>query len=105
MADLRPDSPTFGEVDTFELDSTKMLFIPSGIGNGFQAISDEDVLYCYCTAGVWSADKAYSGQYIAINYADADLAIEWPLQDDEQIVSLKDQSNKTMREVFPEKYA
>lgn len=103
MVDLREDSPTFGQVESFELDSTKMLFIPSGIGNGFQAISDEDVLYCYCTAGVWSAEKAYSGQYIAINYADPDLNIQWPLLD-QKIVSVKDESNKTMRESFPEKY-
>jgi dTDP-4-dehydrorhamnose 3,5-epimerase/reductase len=101
MADLRTDSPTFGQVDTFELDETKMLFIPKGVGNGFQALSDE-VLYCYCTAGVWSADKAYSGQYVAINYADSDLNIEWPLLD--KIVSLKDEQNPTLRETFPEKF-
>lgn len=103
MTDLRPDSKTFGQTDCFELDNTKMLFIPSGIGNGFQAISEEDVLYCYCTAGVWSAEKAYSGQYVAINYADPDLAIDWPITDG-AIVSLKDKSNKTMREAFPEQY-
>lgn len=101
MVDLRKDSPTFGQVDSFELDETKMLYIPNGIGNSFQALSD-DVLYCYCTAGVWSADKAYSGQYIAINYADPDLNIQWPIK--ETIVSLKDQQNPTMREVFPEKF-
>lgn len=103
MTDLRPNSPTFGQVDTFELDSTKMLFIPSGVGNGFQVISDEDVLYAYCTAGVWSADKAYSGQYVAINYADPDLNIQWPLLD-QKIVSVKDEANKSIREWFPEKF-
>lgn len=105
MVDLRAGSKTFGEVDTFELDNTKMLFIPNGVGNAFQAVSDEDVLYCYCVTGVWSADKAYSGQYIAVNYADPDLAIQWPLGPDQQIVSLKDQANKTMRELFPERFA
>ncbi len=103
MTDLRKDSNTFGQVDTFELDSTKMLYIPSGIGNGFQVTSDEDVLYCYCTAGVWSADKAYSGQYVAVHYADPDLAIDWPLFD-QKIVSVKDEANKTIREWFPEKF-
>lgn len=102
MADLRPESETFGQVDSFELDNTKMLFIPKGVGNGFQALSDE-VLYCYCVSGVWSADKAYSGQYVAVNYADPDLNIQWPIK--EQIVSLKDQQNPTLRQAFPEKFA
>lgn len=105
MVDLRTDSATFGQVETFELDNTKMLFIPNGVGNAFQAISGEDVLYCYCVTGLWSADKAYSGQYVAVNYADPDLNIQWPIGADRQIVSLKDQANKTMRELFPEKYS
>lgn len=104
MVDLRTDSPTFGQVDSFELDNSKMLFIPKGIGNAFQAISDEEVIYCYCTAGVWSAEKAYSGQYVAVNYADPDLDIKWPIGPEGQIVSLKDKANKSMRELFPEKF-
>jgi dTDP-4-dehydrorhamnose 3,5-epimerase/reductase len=105
MVDLRKDSATFGQVDNFELGNNQMLFIPNGVGNGFQAISDEDVIYCYCVSGVWSADKAYSGQYVAINYADPDLNIAWPIGKDDQIVSLKDQQNPTMREVFPEHFS
>ena len=104
MVDLRSDSPTFGQVDSFELGQNQMLFIPKGVGNGVQAISDEDVDYVYCVTGVWSADKAYSGQYLAINYADPDLNIHWPIEKDGQIVSLKDQQNPTMRETFPEKF-
>ncbi len=102
MVDLRKESPTFGQVDSFELNYMQMLFIPNGVGNAFQAISDEEVVYCYCVTGIWSAEKAYSGQYVAVNYADPDLNIHWPIGKDEQIVSLKDQQNKTMRELFPE---
>jgi len=104
MVDLRSDSKTFGQVDTFELDSSQMLFIPKGVGNGVQAISDEDVDYVYCVTGVWSADKAYSGQYLAINFADKDLGIKWPIGSEGWIVSLKDQQNPSMRQVFPEKF-
>lgn len=105
MVDLRENSETFGEVDTFELDNTKMLFIPKGVGNGVQAISEEDVNYVYCVTGVWSAEKAYSGQYIAVNYADPDLNIHWAISGDKQIVSLKDSQNKSMRELFPARFA
>lgn len=104
MVDLRPDSQTFGQVETLQLDCNKMLFIPKGVGNGVQAISDEDVDYVYCVTGIWSAEKAYSGQYIAINYADKDLNIQWPISGGQEIVSLKDQQNPTMRETFPEKF-
>lgn len=104
MVDLRQDSATFGQVDTFELRPDQMLFIPKGVGNGVQAVSDEDVDYVYCVTGVWSAEKAYSGQYLAINFADPDLNIQWPIGKDGWIVSLKDQQNPTMRETFPEKF-
>lgn len=104
MTDLRADSKTFGQVDTFELADKQMLFIPKGVGNGFQAISDEEVIYVYCVTGVWSAEKAYSGQYVAINFADPDLNIQWPIGAEERIVSLKDQQNPTMRQTFPEKF-
>ena len=104
MVDLRRESKTFGEVDTFELDNKNMLFIPKGVGNGVQAISEDDVLYVYCVTGIWSAEKAYSGQYIAISYKDPDLSIQWPIGPEGQIVSLKDKHNPSMREVFPEKF-
>lgn len=105
MVDLREDSETFGQVDSFEMDNTQMLFIPKGVGNAVQAISDEEVIYIYCVTGVWSAEKAYSGQYVAVNYADPDLNIQWPIGKDGQIVSLKDQQNKFMRELFPKRYS
>lgn len=104
MVDLRPGSKTFGHVDSFELDNTKMLFIPKGVANSFQVISDEDVLYCYCVTEIWSAKTAYSGGYIAVHYADPDLNIQWPISGGKEIVSIKDQQNKTMRELYPERY-
>lgn len=104
MVDLRTDSETFGKVDSFTLTPAQMLYVPSGIGNAFQAVSDEDVLYCYCVSDVWSPEKAYSGSYIAVNYADPDLDIAWPILGGKEIVSIKDKQNKTMRELFPEKY-
>jgi dTDP-4-dehydrorhamnose 3,5-epimerase len=104
MVDLREDSKTFGQVDSFKLHNNQMLFIPSGVGNGFQAISDEEVIYCYCVTGIWSAEKAYSGQYVAVNYADPDLNIQWPIRDGKEIISNKDKLNKGMRELFPERF-
>jgi dTDP-4-dehydrorhamnose 3,5-epimerase len=104
MVDLRTDSQTFGKVETFELSPKQMLFIPKGVGNGVQAISDEDVDYVYCVTGIWSAEKAYSGQYLAVNFGDPDLNIQWPIGANGWIVSLKDQQNPSMRQIFPDKF-
>ncbi len=104
MVDLRKDSSTFAQVEKFELDPAQMLYIPKGVGNGLQAISEEDVDYVYCVTGVWSAEKAYSGQYLAINFNDPDLNIDWPIGADKWIVSLKDRQNPSMQQTFPEKY-
>jgi dTDP-4-dehydrorhamnose 3,5-epimerase len=102
ISDIRPDSPTYGEVETFELTSNQALFLPKGLGNAFQAMTDVD--YCYFVTGLWSADTAYTGGYVQIRFNDEDLAIDWPIQGNEQIVSIKDRQNPSLRETYPEKY-
>jgi dTDP-4-dehydrorhamnose 3,5-epimerase/reductase len=98
---LRTESATFGKVETFELDQSQALYLPKGVGNSFQALTD-DVAYVYLVTGLYDKDKAFSGGYIAINYSDPDLEIPWPIA--EAIVSDKDQKNPTLREAFPEKF-
>ena len=43
MADVRPDSPTFGQWDAYELtpDNGRALFLPEGVAHGYQALCDE----------------------------------------------------------------
>lgn len=103
ISDLRPDSATFGVVETFELDQHKALFLPKGMGNSFQALTDE-VAYVYLVTGEWSRELADKKQYLAVVYNDPDLAIDWPIKGEAQIVSDKDQAAPTLREVFPEKF-
>lgn len=48
--DARPESPTFGEVHTCTLEVGRQVFVPRGVCNGFQALSDETQdLYCFGT--------------------------------------------------------
>jgi dTDP-4-dehydrorhamnose 3,5-epimerase len=91
--DLRPESPTFGQFETFELDDHKILFVPQGFGNGFQAL--EDSLYMYLVNGRWSPEVKYN----LVSYKDPDLNIKWPLWE-ERIVSPKDEGHPPLREVF-----
>jgi dTDP-4-dehydrorhamnose 3,5-epimerase len=46
--DLRHDSPTKGTVFTVKLTKGVQVFVPKGVGNGFQSVSAEPSQYLYC---------------------------------------------------------
>ena len=81
--DMRPESPTFGKWEFYDLDakSNKMVYIPTGFAHGFLAL--EDSIFSYkCTAGY---NKESEGGII---WNDPQLQIEWPI--DQPNVSEKD---------------
>ncbi|MGF7214681.1 dTDP-4-dehydrorhamnose 3,5-epimerase [Spirosoma lacussanchae] len=92
--DLRPDSPTFGQYETFLLDArlANMAYIPEGFAHGFVAL--EDSIFSYKCTNVYNK-AAESG----IRWDDPDLNIDWGVSN--PIVSEKDQELKLLREVFP----
>ncbi|MFA9430156.1 dTDP-4-dehydrorhamnose 3,5-epimerase family protein [Egicoccus sp. AB-alg2] len=99
VADVRPDSPTFGEVRTFDLgDGAEpcRLFVAAGLANAYCAHGDEDVDYLYDVTAEWrpDADKR------ALAWDDPDLAVTWPVS--EPLVSAADRANPTLRERFPD---
>jgi len=75
IVDLRPDSLTFRNWESFELRGTEQtsLYIPSGCAHGFQALTEPaDVSY--------RIDRAHDpAEDIAIAFDDAELGIPWPL--------------------------
>jgi dTDP-4-dehydrorhamnose 3,5-epimerase len=73
--DIRPESPTFGQWEFYELDGkiNKMVYIPEGFAHGFLAL--EDSIFSYkCTAGY---NKESEGGII---WNDPVLNIEWPVE-------------------------
>jgi len=76
--DARRHSPTFGRVVTAELAVGDQMFVPAGVCNGFQAISEEGCQYLYCFSVEWTPDMAA----VAVNPLDPDLAIPWPVRVD-----------------------
>ena len=74
LVDARPDSPTFGRIESFRLDDETFatLYVPPGLLHGFQALTDlADVCY--------RIDREHDpAEDIAVRYDDTDLAIEWP---------------------------
>jgi dTDP-4-dehydrorhamnose 3,5-epimerase len=99
IVDIRPDSKTFGKIETFTFDETKprALFIPKGLANSICVVGTKPVHYFYLV------DKYYDGSdTTAIAWDDPDLNIDWPVKD--PIISERDKNNSTLREAFPEKF-
>jgi dTDP-4-dehydrorhamnose 3,5-epimerase len=84
--DLRRESPTFGEVFTFEIDSNKLnsVWVPVGFAHAFQSMADE-VLVLYSTTALFNPQLSRS-----INPLDDSLPIRWPISN--PVLSEKDAS-------------
>ena len=98
LVDVRPDSPTFGQWEGFELsdENMHMLYCPIGFAHGFCVVSAvADVIYKQSN---YYADESERG----IAYDDADVGIEWPLPTAELIPSARDASAPKLGEIIAE---
>ncbi|WP_427007108.1 sugar nucleotide-binding protein [Pseudarthrobacter sp. H2] len=95
--DLR-EGPSFGAVFTAELDPSQAIFIPRGVGNGFQTLAD-NTAYTYLVNDHWSADA--QGQYTFLNLADETADIPWPVPLERAELSDKDKAHPRLAEVAP----
>ena len=92
LVDLRPKSPTFKGIETFEMgeQSEVGVYIPPGVGHGFYALTQAVMTYL--------VDQEFDGSdEFGVAYDDASLAIAWP--DGERIVSDRDQSNPKLADI------
>jgi len=75
IVDLRPDSPTYRNWESFELrdDEQVSLYVPAGCAHGFQALTGPaDVSY--------GIDRPHDpSEDVTIAFDDPELAIPWPL--------------------------
>lgn len=99
IADIRPDSPTFGEARTFMLGDPPhgervRLFISEGLANSFCTLGEQPVDYLYDVSDYWRPDVSKP----SVAWDDPDLAVDWPLAD--PILSEADAANPTLRELF-----
>jgi dTDP-4-dehydrorhamnose 3,5-epimerase len=93
--DLRKGD-SFGKVLTIELTPEKAVFVPRGVANGYQTLED-NTTYTYLVNEHWSADAKYA----AVNLFDPELKIDWPIGRDQAIVSEKDQSTPSLKDIEP----
>ena len=93
--DLR-EGPTFGAVYTTELDPSRAIFVPRGVGNSYQTL-EPDTAYTYLVNDHWSPDASYS----FLNLADETVAIPWPIPLDQVEISAKDRAHPRLADVIP----
>ena len=86
--DLRKGSPTAGVVVTVDLVPGVQVVVPSGVGNGFQALED-GTQYLYGFSAEWAPGMAG----LAVSPLDPALGVTWPIEvdpDDRRMLSVKD---------------
>jgi len=84
--DVRRQSPTYGQVYSVELsdENKKQLLIPHGFAHGFSVLSPTAIVLYKCDAFYHKESEG------GIIYNDADLAIDWQIPQEQQIISEKD---------------
>lgn len=75
IVDLRPESETFGNYRTFELNGEEPLSIlcPAGFGQGYLALEDSIMSYK-------ASEVFYSEGDSGIMYDDPDIGVKWPFE-------------------------
>jgi dTDP-4-dehydrorhamnose 3,5-epimerase len=93
VVDIRRDSPTFGQWESFELDDegAQQLWIPVGFAHGFCVLSDvADFVYKVTSYFDPATESGFS-------FADPEVGIEWP--DGELIYSERDRVAPRLSEI------
>ena len=96
--DLREGSATYGATYCCEVDPSRAVFTPRGVGNSFQALED-GTAYTYLVNAHWSAELKKT--YTFVNLADPALGIEWPIPLEEATLSEADKHHPMLADVVP----
>jgi dTDP-4-dehydrorhamnose 3,5-epimerase len=94
--DLRPGA-SFGKTATVELDKDKAVFLPKGVANGFQTLSES--YYIYSVNDHWSQENY--DKYTFVNLADPDVGVSWPIPLEQSIMSERDKNHPMLKDVKP----
>ncbi|SPE15553.1 putative dTDP-4-dehydrorhamnose 3,5-epimerase [Leuconostoc mesenteroides] len=94
--DLR-EGASFGHVYQTVIDASKGIYVPRGVANGFQVLS-ETVSYSYLVNDYWALDL--KPKYAFVNYADPALGIKWDDVENAE-VSEADKNHPLLKDVVP----
>ncbi len=97
VVDLRVGSPTYGNHVAAELtaENWAQIYVPPGFGHGFCTIQP-DTEVAYKVTDYWSPDVDKG-----VAWDDPDLAIPWPVEHNEAVVSDKDQAQPAFADLPP----
>ena len=85
VIDLRVDSPTFLETESFEIGTLGLsVQIPAGCAPGFQTLEDDVILHYYVSAPYKDSHE------FGIRFDDPQFRLKWPLEP--TVVSARDRS-------------
>ena len=92
--DIRKGSPTYGKYVTCEMteESKRQFFVPKGFAHGFCVLSDEAVFQYKCD------DFYHPEAEGAIAWNDPDVAIQWPVEAENVILSEKDKHHPMLKD-------
>ncbi|RCK69268.1 NAD-dependent epimerase/dehydratase family protein [Desertihabitans brevis] len=88
----------FGRSVTLEIDPGTAVYVPRGVGNGFQTL-EPATAYSYLVNDHWSA--AAQDRYTFLDLADETVALPWPVPPEQRIVSDKDRTHPPLSAVTP----
>jgi dTDP-4-dehydrorhamnose 3,5-epimerase len=94
--DIRQGSPTFGQWagEVLSADNKRQLWIPAGLAHGFLVLSDS-AEFLYKTTEYYAP-----AQERCIAWNDVTLAIDWPLENAQPLLSAKDQAGLAFASLF-----
>jgi dTDP-4-dehydrorhamnose 3,5-epimerase len=93
--DLRKGD-SFGKTFTMDITPDKAIFVPRGVANGYQTL-EENITYTYLVNAHWSPDAKYTFAHLF----DPEIGINWPIPQEESIISDKDKAQPMLRDVIP----
>lgn len=94
--DLRKGD-SYGKTFSIEITPEIAVFVPRGIANGYQTLA-ENVTYTYLVNDHWSPDAKYT----FVNAFDPAVGVQWPIAQEQAIVSDKDKAHPLLKDVESE---
>jgi dTDP-4-dehydrorhamnose 3,5-epimerase len=86
----------FGATYSLTLEPGVAVFVPRGVGNGYQTLADATA-YSYLVNDHWRPDL----HYVAVDHADPALALDWPIPPRDRVLSERDRTAPPLADVTP----
>lgn len=96
VVDIRPGSPTFGQWDCVQLDTTtrRAVYISAGLGHAFVALDDATILTYLCS------ETFDPSAELSIHPLDSEIGLALPFPQESLVISPRDTAAPSLREAL-----